>query len=106
MTDVRCDAGLFTADLTFNFTITYRSPALRGKHYFLHQLFLYQTISEHRVKGMNFDAITGWLKKEGYLTVRGKNFRGAHVHSTLKKRSSKEEQLNREYPEVWSDFSM
>jgi len=55
---------------------------------------------------MNFDAITGWLNKEAYLTVRGKNFRGAHVHSTLKKRRSKEEQLNREYPEVWSDFSM
>ena len=40
------------------------------------------------------------------LTVRGKRFRGAHVHSILKKRVAKEKQLNREYPEVWSDFSM
>ena len=38
--------------------------------------------------------------------MRGKKFRGAHVHSILKKRLAKEELLNREYPEVWSDFSM
>ena len=106
VTDVWCDAGLFTADLTFNFTITYRSPALTGNHYSEYQLFLYQTISEYREKGMTFDAIAEWLNKEGYLTVRGKRFRGAHVHSILKKRMAKEQQLNREYPEVWSDFSI
>ena len=46
------------------------------------------------------------LNKEGYLTVRGKQFRGAHVHSILKKRLAKEELLNREHAPVWSDFSM
>jgi len=40
------------------------------------------------------------------LTVRGKRFRGAHVHSILKKRLVKEKLLKREYPEVWSDFSL
>ncbi len=55
---------------------------------------------------MTFDAIAEWLNKEGYLTVRGRTFRGAHVHSILKKRLAKEEFLNREYPPVWSDFSM
>tara|TARA_B110000438_G_scaffold187839_1_gene179506 strand:+ start:906 stop:1130 length:225 start_codon:yes stop_codon:yes gene_type:complete len=55
---------------------------------------------------MTFDAITEWLNKEGYLTVRGKQFRGAHVDSILKKRLAKDEFLNREYPPVWSDFSM
>lgn len=55
---------------------------------------------------MIFDAIAEWLNNEGYLTVRGKKFRGAHVHSILKKRLAKEEILNREYPPVWSDFSM
>ena len=55
---------------------------------------------------MTFDAIAEWLNAEGYLTVRGKKFRGAHVHSILKKRLAKEELLNREYPRVWSDFSM
>ena len=38
--------------------------------------------------------------------MRGKKFSGAHVHSILKKRLAKEELLNREYPPVWSDFSM
>ena len=55
---------------------------------------------------MTFDAIADWLKKEGYLTARGKNFRGAHIHSILKKMLAKEELRNREYPKVWSDFSM
>ena len=55
---------------------------------------------------MTFDAIAQWLNNEGYLTVRGKQFRGTHVHSILKKRLAKEELLNREYLPVWSDFSM
>ena len=106
VTFVRCGWVFSPADLTFNFSITYRSPTLTGNHYSEYQLFLYQTISEHRGKGITFDAIAEWLNKEGYLTVRGKKFRGAHVHSILKKRLAKEELLNREYPEVWSDFSM
>ena len=102
----RCNEGFSIANLTFNFTLTCRSPALSGNHYSDYQLFLYQTISEHRKKGMTFDAIAEWMNKEGYLTVRGKRFRSAHVHSILKKRLAKEELLNREYPPVWSDFSM
>ena len=38
--------------------------------------------------------------------MRVKKFRGAHVHSILKKRLAKEELLNRVYPPVWSEFSM
>ena len=102
----RCRGGFSIADLTFNFTLTCRSPALTGNHYSEYQLFLYQTISEHREQGLTFDAIAEWLNKEGHLTVRGKKFRGAHVHSVLKKRLAKEELLNREYQPVWSDFSM
>ena len=52
------------------------------------------------------DAIAEWLNKQGYLTVRVEKFRGAHIHSILKKRLAKEVKLNREYPPVWSDFSM
>ncbi len=55
---------------------------------------------------MTFDAIAEWLNKEGCLTVRGKQFRGAHVHSILRKKLAKEELLNREHLPVWSDFSM
>jgi len=103
---VRCNDALFPAGVVFNFTLTCRSPALINNHYSEYQLFLYQTISEHREQGMTFDAIAEWLNKEGYLTVRGKKFRGAHAHSILKKRLAKEELLNREHPPVWSDFSM
>ena len=103
---MRCDVGRYTADVTFNFTLQCRSPALIKNHYSEYQLFLYQTITEHREQGLTFDAIAEWMNKEGYLTVRGKRFRGAHVHSILKKRLAKEELLNREHPPVWSDFSM
>ena len=103
---MRCKGVFSPTDLTFNFTLTCRSPALSGNHYSDYQLFLYQTIFEHREKGMTFDAISDWLNNRGYLTVRGKKFRGAHVHSILRKRLIKEELLNREYPTLWSDFSM
>jgi len=55
---------------------------------------------------MTFNAIAEGLNKKGYLTVRGKRFKGPLVHSILKKRLVKEELLKREHPEVWSDFSM
>tara|TARA_X000000950_G_scaffold92180_1_gene116063 strand:+ start:1032 stop:1514 length:483 start_codon:yes stop_codon:yes gene_type:complete len=103
---VRCGGALSHSDLTFNFTLPCRSPALTGNHYSDYQLFLYQTISEHREQGMTFDAIADWLNKEGYLSVRGKKFRGNHVHSIVKKKRLKDEKLEREYPEKWSDFSL
>ena len=55
---------------------------------------------------MTFDDIAEWLNKEGYLTLRGKRFKGAHVHSILRKKLAKEELLKREYPAIWSDFSL
>ena len=55
---------------------------------------------------MTFDAISDWLNERGYLTARDKKFRGAHVHSILRKRLAKEDLLKREYPPVWSDFRM
>ena len=55
---------------------------------------------------MTFDAIAEWLTKQGYMTVRSKRFRGAHAHSILKKRLVREELLKRDYPAIWSDFSL
>ena len=71
-----------------------------------YQQFLYETITDFREKGWNFQQIADWLNENGYTTVRGKKFRNAHAHSILRKRLSKEELLKREYPEVLSDFSM
>jgi len=55
---------------------------------------------------MTLDAIAEWLNKEGHPAVRGKRFRGAHVHSILKKGLAKHELVDREHPEVWSDFGL
>ena len=101
-----CNDALFPADVVFKFTLTCRSPALTGDNYSDYQFFLYETITAHREKGKTFDQIAEWLNKKGYLSVRGKKFKGNHIHSIVKKRLAKEELLNRKFPPVWSDFSM
>ena len=103
---MRCNGGLFSANVTFNFSITYRSPALFGNHYSAYQLLLYETITEQREKGKTFDQIAEWLNKKGYLCSRGKKFKGNHVHSIVKMKRLKDEKVEIEYPEVWSDFSL
>jgi hypothetical protein len=98
----RC--ALEKADTFFCFTITYRTPTLSGNHYTEYQYYLYETISKLREKGMTFNQIADHLNKKGILSVRGKKFRGAHVHSILQKKRMREEKLEKKYPEVWSDF--
>ena len=104
MAFVRCNDAFFITDLTFNFTLTCRSPALTGNYSSEYQFFLYQTIIEQREKAKTFDQIAEWLNQKGYLSVRGKKFRGAHVHSIVKKKRLKDEKFEKEYPEVRSDF--
>ena len=103
---VRCNAVVENADLTYNFSIKYRRPPFYLPKYSQYQFFLYETIIEHREKGKTFDQIAEELNKSGYLSVRGKKFRGAHIHSIVKKKRLKDEKLEREYPEQWSDFSL
>ena len=103
---MRCRDALKNADLTFNFSISYRSPALTGNRYTSYQFFLYETITELREKEKTFEQIAEWLNKKGYQSVRGKKFKGNHVHSIVKKKRLKDEKLERKYPEVWSDFSL
>ena len=103
---VRCNAVVENSDLTYNFSITYRRPPFSVPLYSEYQFFLYETITEQREKGKTFDQIAEWLNKKGYLSVRGKKFKGNHVHSIVKKKRLKDEKLEREYPEVWSDFSL
>ena len=71
-----------------------------------YQFFLYETIIEQREKDKTFNQIAEWLNEKGYLSVRGKKFKGNHVHSIVKKKRLKDEKLEREYPEKWSDFSL
>ena len=93
-------------DVIFHFSITYRRPLFTVPQYSQHQFFLYEKITAHREKGKTFDQIAEWFNKKGYLSVRGKKFRGAHIHSIVKKKRLKDEKLERDYPEEWSDFSL
>ena len=52
----------------------------------------------------SLDIILKILNKKNILSVRGKKFRGAHVHSIIKRKRMRDEKLEREYPEVRSDF--
>ena len=53
---------------------------------------------------MTFNQIADHLNKKKILSVRRKQFRGAHVHSIIKRKRMRDEKLEREYPEVRSDF--
>ena len=55
---------------------------------------------------MTFNQVADHLNKKGILSVREKKFRGAHVHSIIKKKRLKDEKLEKEYPEVRSDFRL
>ena len=102
----RCRCAFPSTDIFFCFTMTIRRPSLNVPLYSKYQFFLYETITEQREKGKTFDQIAEWLNKKGYLSVRGKKFKGNHVHSIVKKKRLKDEKLEKEYPEVWSDFSL
>ncbi len=103
---MRCNVGSFNADVIFHFSITFRRPPFYLPQYSQYQFFLYQTIIEQREKGKTFDQIAEWFNEKGYLSVRGKKFKGNHVYSIVKKKRLKDEKLERKYPEVWSDFSL
>ena len=95
-----------SADVLFCFSINYRRPTFTVPQYSQYQFFLYETITGQREEGKTFDQIAEWLNEKGYLSVRGKKFKGNHVHSIVKKKRLKDEKLEREYPEEWSDFSL
>ena len=99
-----CGYAFLNTDFFFCFTITQRTPHLNVPLYSEYQFFLYETITEQRKKGETFDQIAQWLTKKGYLSVRGKKFKGNHVHSIVKKKRLKDAKLERVYPEVRSDF--
>ena len=53
---------------------------------------------------MTFNQIADHLNKKKILSVRGKKFRGAHVHSIIKRKRMRDEKLEKKFPEVRSDF--
>jgi hypothetical protein len=53
-----------------------------------HQLFLYETITYLREKGINDVHIEDGLNENGHKIPRGKIFRNNHVHSIVKMRKN------------------
>ena len=53
---------------------------------------------------MTFNQIAEHLNKKKILSVRGKTFRGDHVHSVMKRKRMRDENKKEKYPEVRSDF--
>ena len=102
---VWCNDANCYADLTYNFTITYRRPLFSIPKYSQYQFFIYETITEQREKGKTFIQIADELNRKGYLSVRGKVFKGNHVHSIVKKKRMRDERFYKKYPEEWSDIS-
>ena len=102
----RCGYALLNTVFFFCFTVTQRTQHLNVRQYSEHQFFLYQTIIEQREKAKTSDQIAEWLNQKGYLSVRGKKFRGAHVHSIVKKKRLRDKKFEKEYLEVWSGFSL
>ena len=102
---VRCDDALLEIDCIFHFTISQRTPLIQQPSYSDYQYFLYETISELRDKQMTFNQIADEFNRKGYLSVRGKVFKGNHVHSIVKKKRLRDEKFYRKCPEEWSDIS-
>ena len=46
------------------------------------------------------------VKSERISICARKKLKGNHLHSIVKKERLKDENLEREFPEVWSDFSL
>ena len=53
---------------------------------------------------MTFNQIADHLNKKKIHSVRGKKFKGGHVHSIIKRRLVRDKKLKENYPEVRSNF--
>ena len=105
MTEYRCGYAVdYPVDAFFCFPITIRHPILQMPHYTEYQYFLYETISKLREKGMTFNQIAEHLNKKKILSVRGKKFRGGHVHSIMKRKRIRDEKSKEKNTEVRSAF--
>ena len=95
-----------TTEIYLNFHLKVRASHLWVAPYNEYQQFLFDTITDFREKGWNFQQIADWLNENGYTTVRGKRFRNAHAHSIVKKKGIREVRLNRKYEPKICDFSL
>ena len=77
------------------FDVNLRTSDLWVAPYSSHQQFLYDTVSDFRDKGWTFEKIADWLNDNGYKSARGKVFRSSHVHSIIKKKRLRDQQISK-----------
>lgn len=83
-----------------------RTTKLWVAPYSQYQQELHDLILKMRNNGHSYNVIADYLNEHGYKTARGKSFKNAHAHSILKKKSLRDERLNREYPILIEDFQI
>ena len=88
------------------FHLKVRASHLWVAPYNEYQHFLFETITDFREKGWNFQQIADWLNENDYLTARGKRFRNAHAHSIVKKKKLSDEKHNQLYPSSLTNCSL
>ena len=93
VTELGGGGASLSGDAFFCFTITSRTPLLQIPKYSQYQILLYEIISELRDKHMTFNQIADELNRKGYLSARGKVFKGNHVHSIVKKKRIRDENI-------------
>ena len=88
------------------FHLKVRASHLWVAPYNEYQHFLFETITNFREKGWNFQQIADWLNENDYPTVRGKTFRNNHVHSIVKKKRIRDEILNQQIERDYKNFDL
>ena len=88
------------------FELNLRTSNLWVAPYSNHQQFFYDTVSEFREKGWTFKKIGNWLNDNGYTSARGKTFSASHVHSIIKKKRLRDENISRECTMTISNFAL
>ena len=88
------------------FEVNLRTSNLWVAPYSSHQQFLYNTVSDFRDKGWTFQKIADWLNNNEYKSARGKIFRSSHVHSIIKKKRLRDQQISKECQMTIGNFDL
>ncbi len=95
-----------TIDVYFTFEVEVRISNLWVAPYSSYQQFLYDTISDFRQKGWNYQQIADWFNSNDYTTPRGKKFYNSSCHSIVSKKNARDARLSKTYPWTISNFAI
>jgi len=88
------------------FVLSVRVTNLWVAPYSKYQQFLYDTISDFRQKGWNYQEIADWFNSNDYTTTRGKKFFNSSCHSIVSKKNARDRRLSKTDPPKLSNFAI